>query len=211
MSVLDEILVGVRADVAARQAAVPLDELKLKAASGPRRPTRCVRAQRDAVAVIAEVKRRSPSRGELAPDHGPGLRSRASTGRRRRGHQRADRAAPVRRLARRPRRRARPGRRARAAQGLHRITRTSVGGARLRRRHGAAHRRRARAERAGRPRRAGRVARHDPAGRGARRGRGRPGPGRRRAGHRRQRPRPAHPRGRPHVFERLRPGIPRAS
>ena len=66
MTVLEEILDGVRADLAQRQAEVPLDELKARAAS--------VRAPRDAVAVlrrpgvsvIAEVKRRSPSKGDLA-------------------------------------------------------------------------------------------------------------------------------------------------
>ena len=47
------------------------------------------------------------------------------------------------------------------------------------------------------PARADRVAGHDRAGRGAHRGGGRPGAGGRRPGDRRQRPRPAHPRGRP--------------
>ena len=67
MSALDEILVDVRADVAARQAAVPLDELKSRAHGKPacRNPVPVLRGE--GVAVIAEVKRSSPSRGALAP------------------------------------------------------------------------------------------------------------------------------------------------
>lgn len=67
VNVLDEILEGVRADLAERQQRVPLDELK-------QRTARC-RDSIDAIAalrgggvrVIAEVKRASPSRGQLAP------------------------------------------------------------------------------------------------------------------------------------------------
>ena len=67
VTVLDEILEGVRADLAERQARVPLEELKERAASR--------RAAKDGVAalrgesgvtVIAEVKRCSPSKGALA-------------------------------------------------------------------------------------------------------------------------------------------------
>jgi indole-3-glycerol phosphate synthase len=66
VSVLDEILVGVRADVEARQRAMPLDELKARAAKRGR-PIDGVAALRcDAVTVVAEVKRSSPSRGEIA-------------------------------------------------------------------------------------------------------------------------------------------------
>ena len=66
MSVLDDILVGVRADLAERQAAVSLDELKAMAARqpGPRNPMSLLRGDR--IAVIAEVKRSSPSKGSLA-------------------------------------------------------------------------------------------------------------------------------------------------
>ncbi len=68
MSVLDDILVGVRADVEARMATIPLAELKERAAHAPA-PRSAVNALRrdDGVAVIAEVKRSSPSRGALAP------------------------------------------------------------------------------------------------------------------------------------------------
>ncbi len=66
MSVLDDILVDVRADLAARQRAMPLDQLKDAAgkAASPRDVTAALR--REGVAVIAEVKRASPSKGALA-------------------------------------------------------------------------------------------------------------------------------------------------
>jgi indole-3-glycerol phosphate synthase len=66
VSVLDEILVGVREDLAAREAATPLDALKERAQRTP--PARDVVSvfRQQGVQVIAEVKRRSPSKGELA-------------------------------------------------------------------------------------------------------------------------------------------------
>ena len=65
-NVLDEILAGVRADLAERQAQTSLDELKAKAQAQPsaRDGARALRG--DGVAVIAEVKRSSPSKGALA-------------------------------------------------------------------------------------------------------------------------------------------------
>ncbi len=67
MSVLDDIVAGVREDLAVREAAVPLDRLKELA---QRRPSALDAAARlrqdDAVTIIAEVKRSSPSRGNLA-------------------------------------------------------------------------------------------------------------------------------------------------
>jgi indole-3-glycerol phosphate synthase len=66
VSVLDEILEGVRADLAARQRAVPLDSLKEAAGKAPA-PRNVVAAFKGGdVAVIAEVKRASPSKGALA-------------------------------------------------------------------------------------------------------------------------------------------------
>jgi indole-3-glycerol phosphate synthase len=67
VSVLDEILDGVRADLAVRQQHTPLDQLKETAqrAAAPRDVMAVLR--RPDVAVIAEVKRSSPANGTLAP------------------------------------------------------------------------------------------------------------------------------------------------
>jgi len=66
VSVLDDILVDVRADLVARQRAVPLEQLKDAAGkvASPREVIGVLRGQ--GVAVIAEVKRASPSKGALA-------------------------------------------------------------------------------------------------------------------------------------------------
>ncbi len=66
MTVLDDIVEGVREDVAERMAAVPLDVLKARAARvSPARDVAAILGGAD-VSVIAEVKRSSPSRGQLA-------------------------------------------------------------------------------------------------------------------------------------------------
>jgi indole-3-glycerol phosphate synthase len=66
VSVLNEILDGVRADLAARQRDVTLDQLKDMAgrASSPKDATAVLKGED--VAVIAEVKRASPSKGAMA-------------------------------------------------------------------------------------------------------------------------------------------------
>jgi indole-3-glycerol phosphate synthase len=66
MSVLDQIIVGVREDLAGREAARPLADVRASLADvdPPRDPMPHFRAPGSS--VIAEVKRKSPSKGELA-------------------------------------------------------------------------------------------------------------------------------------------------
>lgn len=66
MSVLDDIVAGVRIDLAEREAALPYAELVERAAGtpAPRDPMPAFRAP--GMSVISEVKRRSPSKGDLA-------------------------------------------------------------------------------------------------------------------------------------------------
>lgn len=66
MSVLDDIIGGVREDLAERQARVGIDELKARAARRDGAIPVLPRLRGDGVQVIAEVKRASPSRGDLA-------------------------------------------------------------------------------------------------------------------------------------------------
>jgi indole-3-glycerol phosphate synthase len=66
VSVLDEILDGVHADLAERQQHVSLEELKDKARQAPSPLDAMPAFKADGVSVIAEVKRASPSRGSLA-------------------------------------------------------------------------------------------------------------------------------------------------
>ena len=65
-SILDSIVEDVRVDLAAREAAVDFTEIKRRSANAA--PPRDVMAAMRApgIGVIAEVKRRSPSKGDLA-------------------------------------------------------------------------------------------------------------------------------------------------
>ncbi len=65
-NVLAEIVAGVREDVAAREAALPLDEVKARAAAARPAIDGLAALRAPGVGVIAEVKRRSPSKGALA-------------------------------------------------------------------------------------------------------------------------------------------------
>jgi indole-3-glycerol phosphate synthase len=72
VSVLDDILAGVREDLAARQAAVSLTQLQERAARLPSaRDAYAVLTAEGGIKVIAEVKRASPSKGALSPIHDP--------------------------------------------------------------------------------------------------------------------------------------------
>ena len=66
MTVLDDILAGVREDLAARQERTSLDDLKALAATRAAAIDAEAVLRGDGVSVIAEVKRSSPSKGALA-------------------------------------------------------------------------------------------------------------------------------------------------
>jgi indole-3-glycerol phosphate synthase len=66
VSVLDEILIGVRADLAERQARIPLEQVRDQAAAAPPARDALAALRAPGVGVIAEVKRASPSKGTLA-------------------------------------------------------------------------------------------------------------------------------------------------
>ena len=76
MSVLDDIVAGVRIDLAERESATSLADLRAALADvdAPRDPMPHLRAPGSS--VIAEVKRRSPSKGELADIADPALLAR---------------------------------------------------------------------------------------------------------------------------------------
>ncbi|RZU31411.1 indole-3-glycerol phosphate synthase TrpC [Blastococcus saxobsidens] len=66
MNVLDEIVAGVRADLAAREGVTPFDEVKAAAQAARPALDALAALRAPGVGVIAEVKRRSPSKGDLA-------------------------------------------------------------------------------------------------------------------------------------------------
>jgi indole-3-glycerol phosphate synthase len=80
-SVLDEIISGVREDVAAREALTPLARVRELAAAAPKAIDAYAALRAPGVGVIAEVKRSSPSRGALAEIADPaGLASEYAAG-----------------------------------------------------------------------------------------------------------------------------------
>lgn len=66
MSVLDDIVGGVREDLARRESATPLRELRASLADAPPPRDPMPHLRTPGSSVIAEVKRRSPSKGHLA-------------------------------------------------------------------------------------------------------------------------------------------------
>lgn len=63
---LEDIVAGVREDLAEREAALPLDRLKEIALARPQALSVTDALRSDGVSIIAECKRRSPSKGDLA-------------------------------------------------------------------------------------------------------------------------------------------------
>ena len=77
MSVLDDIVAGVREDLAGREAAVPEERVRELAAAAPPPLDPMPAFRAPGLSVIAEVKRRSPSKGELADIPDPAALARA--------------------------------------------------------------------------------------------------------------------------------------
>jgi indole-3-glycerol phosphate synthase len=73
VTILDEILAHKREEVAQARRALPAAELaaRARAASEPTRGFRAALARAPRPRIVAEIKRRSPSRGEIRPDFDP--------------------------------------------------------------------------------------------------------------------------------------------
>ncbi|MBI4506070.1 MAG: indole-3-glycerol phosphate synthase TrpC [Chloroflexi bacterium] len=77
-AILEEIVARTRADLPARERRVPLDALAARAgAAGPVRDFAGALRRPGEVAIIAEAKRRSPSKGLLCADYDPARLARA--------------------------------------------------------------------------------------------------------------------------------------
>ncbi|WP_189056095.1 indole-3-glycerol phosphate synthase TrpC [Longimycelium tulufanense] len=76
-TVLDEILLGVREDLERRESAVPLKDVQRRARSVPAALDPLLAFRGDGISIIAEVKRRSPSKGPLADIPDPAVLARA--------------------------------------------------------------------------------------------------------------------------------------
>ncbi|GHP18645.1 indole-3-glycerol phosphate synthase [Rhodococcus sp. NKCM2511] len=77
MTVLDSILDGVRADVAARESVIDFAAVKAAAKLAPAPLDAAAALREDGIGVIAEVKRASPSKGALADIGDPAVLARA--------------------------------------------------------------------------------------------------------------------------------------
>jgi indole-3-glycerol phosphate synthase len=74
---LDDLLASARARVEAASEREPLDALRERAGQAPHGPSLHAALAGDGVAVIAEIKRASPSKGPLAPDLNAPVQARA--------------------------------------------------------------------------------------------------------------------------------------
>ena len=71
MSVLESILEDVRADVARRESVVSFEQVKKASLAAPPPKVAMAVLHEPGIGVIAEVKRASPSRGQLAEIRDP--------------------------------------------------------------------------------------------------------------------------------------------
>lgn len=77
VSVLDDIIAGVREDLAVRKAQTPLDDLKRRVETIPDPIDALAVLRQGGVGVVAEVKRSSPSKGALAAIDDPAVLAQA--------------------------------------------------------------------------------------------------------------------------------------